>query len=121
MDASRLVVDYLNSREDIGAAAYYDVPSDRASLLPFVVVEQTGGGVQGRVVSTPDVDLDCWASTREGAAKLADSVIAAALEMPDMLPDVFGAEITSTYNNPDMETRPPGPRYTVGVSITYCS
>lgn len=115
MDVERLVVDYLNSL-DLGATAYYDVPADRPAS--FLVVEQTGGGLSSYVVGLPSVDVDCWAPTRREAALLAEAVARAALPMPERLGDVFYASVSSTYRNPDLDTRPPTERYTVGIDLT---
>lgn len=115
MDVERLVVDYLNSL-NLGATAYYDVPADRPES--FLVVEQTGGGLSNYVVGLPSVDVDCWAPTRREAALLAEAVAHAAIPMPERLEDVFYASVSSTYHNPDLDTRPPTERYTVGIDLT---
>ena len=120
MDAARLVVDYLNS-VGVGATAYHEVPRDRQTGeptgLPFAVVEQTGGRAENPVQLELSVDVDCWAGTRRAAAVLAEAVSDAVLAMPDRLDDVFHAEVTTTYNNPDPDSGTP--RTTVGVDFTY--
>lgn len=113
MDYERLMVDYLNSL-GLGMTAYHDVPSSRPA--EFMVVELTGGGSDSRFASRPSVDVDCWAMTRARAAEIADSVIAATRDMPDRVTNVFGTSISSTYDNPDLESGTP--RYTVGVEMT---
>lgn len=113
MDYAILVSDFLNA-SDVGAVSYLDVPSDRPD--EFCVVELTGMGAPDAVMRTPSVDVDCWAQTRARAAEIADSVVSAVLGMPDEIENVFGASVTSCYNNPDLESDTP--RYTVGVSVT---
>lgn len=113
MDATFLVVDFLNE-SGVGADAYPQVPSDRPGS--FLVVERTGGGDQNRVQSTASVDVDCWAQTVWEASELAESVREALLTMPDVEPNVFHVSITSTYNNPDLDSG--SPRYTVGADMT---
>lgn len=113
-----VVVDYLNSRADVGARAYHEVPSDRSGLLPLVVVELTGGSAENPVQRRDSVDLDCWAGSRQEAADVAESVRSAMIGMPMSLPDVFHVSISSTYNNPDLESGTP--RYTVGADIYSC-
>lgn len=114
MDASMIVSDHLNSSA-LGVTSYTEVPRNRPD--EFCVVEQTSGSVQERALVTFGVDVDCWARTRARAADLASRVTKALLDMPDELPNVFHAEITTTYNNPDYDSG--APRYTVGASVTY--
>ena len=117
MDAARLVVDYLNS-VGVGATAYHEVPRDRQTGeptgLPFAVVEQTGGRAENPVQLELGVG---GGGRRPPAAVLAEAVSEAVLAMPDRLDDVFHAEITTTYNNPDPDSGTP--RTTVGVDFTY--
>lgn len=113
MDATGMVVDYLNGA-DVGVKAYPAVPSRRPA--EFLVVEQTGGSRPDRVRSLPSVDVDCWAQTRARASELSDEVAALALAMADELPNVFRATVTTQYNNPDPDSGQP--RYTVGIDIT---
>lgn len=107
------VADYLNAS---GVETYLDVPSDRPS--EFCVVEQTGGSIDERVGQVASIDVDCWSATRRGAASLSERVAALVSAIPDEVENVFGAEVTDTYRNPDLETSPPTPRVTVGVEIT---
>lgn len=60
--------------------------------------------------------MDCWAETEFGASELAESARKVLLGMPDVEPNVFHVEITSTYNNPDLDSRIP--RYTIGADLT---
>ena len=113
MDYALMVSDYLNA-SDVGVPSYLDVPPERPS--EFLVVELTGGAADDRVMRTPSVDVDCWAQTRARAAAIASDVRDALLAMPDSLPNVFGARISTTYNSPDMDSGTP--RYVVGCDIT---
>ena len=117
MDVSMSVVDYLNA-SGVGATVYHAVPSDREKLLPFAVVELTGGSASNPVQRRDSVDVDCWAKTRAEAAALASSVRSALFGMPDATDNAFHIEITSTYNNPDLDSG--APRYTVGADIYSC-
>lgn len=113
MDAERLVVDHLNA-SGIGAAAYYDVPSERPES--FVVVERTGGARGELVVDVPRLDVQCWASTRRAAALLADGATRALLALPDVADGCFGASITSRYRDADIDSGTP--RYHVVCELT---
>lgn len=115
MDLSRLIVDHLNA-SGIGATVYHDVPRDRPAS--FAVVTQTGGSTEERCGWTAYADIDLWARTRRDAAALAERAASALLAMPDGVGNVFDVSITSFYDNPDLESRPPAPRYTVGVEVT---
>lgn len=112
MDISLATVDYLNG-SDIGTVAYHAVPANRPE--EFLVVEQTGGDSGNRVQTRASIDVDCWSSTRKSAASLAGSVRAALFGMPDALENVFHVEVTTVYNNPDLDSGTP--RYTVGADI----
>lgn len=112
MDAARVAVDFLNA-SGVGATAYYDVPEERPES--FVVVEQTGGGRSDLVARRLAVDADCWATSRRDAALLADSVADALERMPDELENVFWVNVSSVYDNPDLESGTP--RYTVSLSF----
>lgn len=112
MDAAMAVSDYLNSC-DLGVASYLAVPSERPES--FLVVSQTGGRSDEGLGWSFDVDVDCWAPTRARSVALADEVADALLYMPDSVEDVFWTEITSWYDNADLETSPPHPRHTVGA------
>ena len=114
MDAERSLVDYLNGA-DVGAAAYYDVPSSRPES--FVVVERTGGPRTDIVVERPMLDVQCWAQTRRDAALLADAVADALRAMKDVVADCFHVSITSTYRDADLESGTP--RYHVVCEITF--
>ena len=113
MDAAFLVVAALNAA-GIGATAYPQVPGTRPAS--FLVVERTGGSDANRVQSTASVDVDCWADTAFNASELAGAVRDALLALPDSEPNVFHVSITSTYNNPDIDSG--SPRYTVGADLT---
>lgn len=113
MDYALMVSDYLNA-SGIGIPSYLDVPPKRPD--EFCVVELTGGGAEERVMRTPSVDVDCWAQTRARAAEIADEVSNELMGMPDSLPNVFGARISTVYNSPDMDSG--CPRYVVGCDIT---
>lgn len=114
MDAVRMVVDYLVAE---GFDAYPQVPDERPTDEgdPFVVVELTGGSSPNRFGRNPTVDCDCWATSRSGAAQLASGVADACLAMPERVGNVFHAELSTIYNNPDPDSGTP--RYTVGVDI----
>lgn len=112
MDAVAMVVDAINSA-GIGATAYPDVPSKRPE--EFFVVELTGGSSPNRVQASPSVDIDCWAKSRSRASQLAESAKSVVLSLQDTEQNVFHASVTTTYNNPDLESGTP--RYTVGVDI----
>ena len=114
MDAERTLVDYLNGA-DVGATAYYDVPSDRPAS--FVVVERTGGPRTDIVVERPMLDVQCWAHNRRDAALLADAVADALRAMPDAVAECFHANLTSTYRDADLESGTP--RYHVVCEITF--
>lgn len=114
MDAEREVVDYLNSK-GLGATAYYDVPSDRPSTL--IVVERTGGPREDMVAERPVLDIQCWAASRRDAALLADSVQSAVSGMPDVVENCFGASITSTFRDYDLDSGTP--RYHVVAEIIF--
>ena len=109
VDAAMVVSDYLNSR-DLGAESYLAVPAVRPAT--FLVVEQTGGSSDEGLGWDVYADVDCWAPTR------AEAACDALLEMPAHVTNVFGVEVTSLYGNPDLESSPPHPRYTVGINIT---
>lgn len=113
MDAALMVSDYLNGLE-LGVTSYLAVPSERPD--EFIVVEQTGGSRPDLVQSLPSVDVDCWAATRARASEISDEVAAVLISMPDDLPNVFRAEVTTIYSNPDPDSGQP--RYTVGLDIT---
>ena len=113
MDYVQLVVDHLNS-SGIGATAYPQVPSERPS--EFAVVEQMACPMPDLVRRLPSVDVDCWAGTRHEAASLAYRVAEAILLMPDQLQNVFGAAVTTVYDNRDPDSG--SPRYTVSVDLT---
>lgn len=115
VDAAMVVSDYLNSR-DLGAESYLAVPAVRPAT--FLVVEQTGGSSDEGIGWDLYADVDCWAPTRAAAARLADAACDALLDMPAHVTNVFGVEVTSLYSNPDLESSPPHPRYTVGINIT---
>lgn len=113
MDAEREVVDWLNSR-DLGAVAYYDVPSDRPDAL--FVVERTGGASDGLVMERPMVDVQCWAKRRRDAALMAEAAKSALRDMALEHPRFFHANIASTYRDRDMDTG--APRYHVVCELT---
>lgn len=104
MDAERVVVDYLNASE-VGATAYYDVPSKRPAS--FVVVERTGGPRGECGTSVPMLDLQCWASSRGAAAALAQAVEDALDAMPGDVENVSGVDITSTFRDRDLDSGTP--------------
>lgn len=112
MDAEMAVRGYLVSRgvENV----YYDVPSDIPDQL--VVVQRTGGPRGELVIDTPLMDVQCWASSRPAAARLADEVKAAVLDMPYKVDSCFGVNVTSTYRDTDLETGTP--RYHVVFEAT---
>ena len=114
MDAEQSLVDYLNGA-DVGATAYYDVPSSRPAS--FLVVERTGGPRTDIVVERPMLDVQCWAQTRRDAALLADAVVESLRAMPDAVPECFHVSITSTYRDTDLESGTP--RYHVVCEITF--
>lgn len=120
MDAERDVVDHLNSL-GLGATAYYDVPNPRPTSLsppqPFVVVERTGGPREDMVAERPVLDIQCWATSRRDAALLADSVQSAVFGMPDALENCFGASITSTFRDYDLDSGTP--RYHVVAEVIF--
>lgn len=113
MDAEMLVVKYLN-QQNLGATAYYDIPSTRPST--FIVVERTGGADSQLVIESPLIDIQCWASRRPDAANLAFVVKQALQQMEYDLPNVFHASITSTYRDTDLETGTP--RFHVITELT---
>ena len=104
MDAERVVVDHLNGSE-VGATAYYDVPSKRPTA--FVVVERTGGPRGEGETSRPMLDLQCWAATRRDAALLAQAVEYALVDMPASVENVAHVSITSVFRDTDLETGTP--------------
>ena len=112
MDYTRMVVDYLNGL-NLGATAYREVPSMRPES--FMVVELTGGAGANIVKRSPSIDVDCWASRQHDAEILAFEVVNALLVMPDALPNVFGASVSTVYSNPDPDSGTP--RYTVGCDL----
>lgn len=104
MDAERACVDYLNA-SDVGATAYYDVPSKRPTA--FIVVERTGGARGECGTSAPMLDLQCWASSRAEAAGLAQAVEDALDAMPGGVDNVSGVSITSTFRDRDIDSGTP--------------
>lgn len=118
MDYTRMVVDYLNGL-NLGATAYREVPANRPTdespSRPFLVVELTGGAGASIVQRSPSIDVDCWASRQHDAEILAFEVVNALLVMPDALPNVFGASVSTVYSNPDPDSGTP--RYTVGCDL----
>lgn len=115
MDAERACVDYLNSR-NVGATAYYEVPSKRPSS--FVVVERSGGPTGEGGTSRPLMDVQCWAETRRGAAVLAEGVVGALSDMTAHVDNVAHVSVSSTYRDFDLESGTP--RYHV-VCEMYCN
>lgn len=113
VDYTQLLVRYLNGAS-LGVTTYPEVPADRPD--EFCVVELTGGSLDDRFSARPQLDVDCWAQTRARAAQIACDVVSAALAMPDGTENVFNVNITSTYNNPDLDSGTP--RYTVGLELT---
>ena len=113
MEPVALVVDYLNAC-DLGATAYPEVPDGRPDT--FLAVELTGGRQENPVEFNPSVDIDCWASTRPEAERLAGRAKRAMLAMPGASPNVFHVEIDTFYDNRDPDSG--NPRYTVGCDIT---
>ena len=109
------VVRYLNA-SGIGATAYYEVPADRPG--EFLVVERTGGARSGRAIERATLDVQCWASKRPVAADMARKAALAVEHMPEALENVFGASVTSTYRDTDLESGTP--RYHVVCEITTC-
>ena len=112
MDAERVVVDHLNGA-DVGATAYYDVPSKRPAA--FVVVERTGGPRGEGETSRPLLDAQCWAASRRDAALLAQAVEYALVDMPASVENVAHVSITSTFRDTDLESGTP--RYHVVFEI----
>ena len=114
MDAEREIVDYINGKE-IGATAYYDVPSTRPDR--FVVAELSGGAESDIVVRTPLFDFQCWAKKRRDAAVLASDLRSALGDMPAEVPNGFHVNITSTYRDRDLDSGTP--RYHVVAEIIF--
>ena len=104
MDAERVVVDYLNASE-VGATAYYDVPSKRPAA--FAVVERTGGPRGEGETSRPMLDVQCWAATRRDAALLAQAVEDALADIPASVENVAHVSITSAFRDADLESGTP--------------
>ena len=104
MDAERVVVDHLNGSE-VGATAYYDVPSKRPAA--FVVVERTGGPRGEGETSRPMLDAQCWAASRRDAALLAQAVEDSLVDMPATVENVAHVSITSIFRDTDLESGTP--------------
>lgn len=112
MDAAALVVDALNAA-NLGFDIYHEVPADRPD--EFAVVELTGGGSDNRFTSEPAVDVDCWAKSRRRSCEMADACRKAMFDLPGTHQNVFHVQVTSTYNNPDLDSGTP--RCTSGFVI----
>ena len=116
MDATQLLVDYLNA-QGLSVPAYPQNPQDTSGS--FCVVELTGCDETNPIRSVHSLDVDCWAERRSEAATLADEVKQLVFAMVEIEPNVFHAEVTTTYNNPEPDSG--HPRYTVGFDITTCN
>lgn len=112
MLARQIVIDAING-SDVGFTAYRTVPSKRPD--EFAVVELTGGGDANPVQCEPSVDVDCWAQTSYRAEEMAEAVKGVLFGLPGSCENVFGATVTTTYDNPDLESGTP--RCTVGAVI----
>lgn len=58
----------------LGVRVLTDTPANLAQVLPVVQVTRFGGNDRVPGLDVANVDVDCYAATRHGAAELAESV-----------------------------------------------
>lgn len=110
MNVEQALITLLNAK---GRDAYADVPNPMPST-DFITVERTGGETRD-MVDHPMLAVQCWSSTRKGAADMADAVRRDLISLTGT--GGFGAvTVQSIYNWPDPLTR--RARYQITVDAT---
>lgn len=111
MDIEEVVGKFLLNKTSI--KTFLEVPTDKPE--EFLSVEQTGGGRS--FLEPAQLDVDCWAKTRNRAktiSKLVQSVI------PDLDDEtnLFHPTVENVYrmNDPDSGK----PRYVVSIQVWVC-
>lgn len=83
-----------------GYRALTEVPDPRPEQ--FVSIERTGGASDSVVVDRPTIAVQCWAKTREDAARLAYEIDALIDEL-QTIPNITYAQRNALYNFPDLK------------------
>lgn len=113
-DVDSMVRSFLLSR--VTVPVHVSVPRNRPAS--FVVARRNGGGASNRVVDSPTVTVDCWASSSVEAAELAEDCRSAFHDSYAAMPLVRGVdEITGPYSTPDPDSGSPRYRFSVRLSV----
>lgn len=119
IDIEAAVADYASS---IGlSVGAYPVPRNLGEVLPYTVVQRTGGATVAKVLDEHDVAFDCYAKTWEAASEAASAVCGMVHDMDGQSMGgrycIMARLRTLPYNNPD-PTRPDLPRVTFSATLT---
>lgn len=91
----KIILDYLTGA---GVTAYMEIP-DGGGVMPYVVIEKTGGGDENHINSAT-VAIQSYGDTLYQAALLNDQIVAL-MEDIVLLPEVSACELNSDYNFTD--------------------
>ena len=114
MDWESEVIKYLESMTRW--PFFHDVPSKPPKA--FGTVERDGGAKTYPTGGNPLFTIQNYGETRAEAARMAETVSDALLEMPYKHPNVFCVEIESNYRDDDPDTGQP--RYRVTAILSVC-
>lgn len=81
-----------------GVTAYMEIP-EGGGVMPFVVIERTGGGEENHIRSAT-VAIQSYADTLYGAAQLNEQV-KALMDDIILLPQISACDLNSDYNFTD--------------------
>lgn len=123
-DVDRMLALHLNVVLPGGVTVSNHVPADVLTQMPYVRVARFGGGdVHPQFGTTASVDVDCWESTRQKAADLAETVRVALVDAWRMQTPLTGGSIARlTVTASPSELRTAGQlasvfRYTTSFSL----
>lgn len=123
-DVDRMLALHLNAALPAAVTVSNHVPADVLGSMPYVRVARFGGGdVHPRFGTSASVDVDCWESTRQKAADLAEDVrVALVAAWQRQTPLTGGTIARLTTTSAPSELRTAGQlafvfRYTASLSL----
>ena len=93
------IYDYLTGA---GITAYMEIP-EGGGVLPYIVIERTGGGEENRIRHATVV-IQSYAASLHGAARLNEQV-KALMDDIGILPEIAACDLNSDYNFSDIEKK----------------